>query len=185
MEGSLRTRTDLARWFGKLGFTKGAEIGVLAGTYAEILHQSIPNLFLYAIDPWVCSDDYHDYRRWKIINQAYEEAVKKLSPYHNKIIRMTSMDAVKDFADESLDFVYIDGNHKYDFVKQDLEAWTPKVKKSGVVAGHDYYVSTRNRGVIEAVDEYIKEHGYELRLTERVNTPLRDNLHPSWYFIKT
>jgi hypothetical protein len=39
---------------------------------------------------------------------------------------------------ESLDFVYIDANHKYDAVKKDLELWYPKVRKGGVFAGHDY-----------------------------------------------
>ena len=54
------------------------------------------------------------------------------------MIRCLSKNAVKLFKDESLDFVYIDANHAYDFVKEDLEMWWPKIKKGGYICGHDY-----------------------------------------------
>jgi glycosyltransferase involved in cell wall biosynthesis len=48
------------------------------------------------------------------------------------------MQAVTDFADESLDFVYIDGNHQLKYVVEDIVEWTKKIKKGGIIAGHDY-----------------------------------------------
>jgi hypothetical protein len=63
------------------------------------------------------------------------------------------MQAVTKFADNSLDFVYLDGNHTYDFVKQDLNAWYNKVKVGGILAGHDYPL----KSVKQAVDEFCKD----------------------------
>jgi hypothetical protein len=54
------------------------------------------------------------------------------------MVRASSEIASNMFQDESLDFVYIDANHAYDFVKQDIELWYPKVKKGGYLWGHDY-----------------------------------------------
>ena len=51
---------------------------------------------------------------------------------------MTSEQASNLFADNSLDFVYIDGNHKYEYVLQDLNLWYPKVKQGGYLMGDDY-----------------------------------------------
>jgi hypothetical protein len=53
------------------------------------------------------------------------------------------MDAVKDFGDDSLDAVYIDGNHTLPFVINDIIEWSKKVKIGGIVSGHDYRKSKR------------------------------------------
>ena len=58
---------------------------------------------------------------------------------------------------ESLDFVYIDGNHHFDFVMQDIIEWSKKVRAGGVVSGHDYY-RFRNAGVVDAVNTYTHAH---------------------------
>jgi len=94
-------------------------------------------------------------RQWR--QDAYYEEVKvKLAPYNCEIIKATSMDAVKTFADESLDFVYIDANHNYEFVRDDIREWSKKVRKGGIVCGDDYYVfPSGNNGVMKALDEWI------------------------------
>jgi predicted O-methyltransferase YrrM len=63
----------------------------------------------------------------------------------------TSEAASRLFEDESFDFIFIDAEHLYDFVKQDLKNWYPKLKKGGIFAGHDY-----REGVKKAVDEFFK-----------------------------
>ena len=69
---------------------------------------------------------------------------------------VTSLEAAARFADKSLDFVWIDGNHEYEAVKADIMAWLPKVKAGGVLAGHDYFKSGKaTNQVIEAVDELL------------------------------
>jgi predicted O-methyltransferase YrrM len=68
-------------------------------------------------------------------------------------IRGLSKDIVSDFEDESLDVVFIDLTHTYEEVKQDITFWLPKVKKGGILSGHDYEIAWE--GVIKAVDEML------------------------------
>jgi hypothetical protein len=175
----IRSRHDLAKHFARLGFVIGAEIGVAGGRYSECLCKLIPNLKLFAVDYW---DRYHGNRRGGLQAQHfrnYEIAKERLKPYNVEFIRAKSMDAVVDFEDGTLDFVYIDANHDYSYVKDDIEQWSRKVRVGGIVAGHDYY-NFKNSGVIEAVDEYVKANNLELGLTSKDT----DYHEVSWYFTK-
>ena len=49
-----------------------------------------------------------------------------------------SYDAVRSIEEKEIDFVFIDAAHDYESVKKDILAWLPKVKKTGIIAGHDY-----------------------------------------------
>ena len=170
----IKNRIELARYFAELGFKKGAEIGVLGGYYSHVLLETIPDLNLLSIDPW------SKYAR------VYPDAVKLLSPYPNStILRATSLDVVKMITDESLDFVYIDGDHHYEPSKNDIKEWTKKVRMGGIVAGDDYLVGQKSAGVVLAIDEYAKINNLLL-----INTPWDDNnpvfndKNPQWYFVK-
>lgn len=150
-------RGGLAALFNELELYKGAEIGVAAADFSTYLCERMPLIELYCIDPW---QPYRGNRRGGGLDQQhgnYEIAKKRLAPYNATLIRKMSIDAVKDFEDGSLDFVYIDGNHDFDYVMMDLILWSQKVKTGGVVAGHDYY-HFRWAGVVEAADAYIKAH---------------------------
>ena len=63
-----------------------------------------------------------------------------------------SWDAAVNFADESIDFVFIDADHSYESVKKDIEAWLPKIRKNGIISGHDYGNGNPSE-VKQAVDE--------------------------------
>jgi predicted O-methyltransferase YrrM len=172
-------RRELAKYFAKKGFTKGAEVGVHAGYYSRVLLDFIPGLTLYMVDSW----SLHEGRR-----RAYEE-VMEIFPklYPNAIIcKGDSISLAETIPDESLDFVFIDADHSYQAVKKDIEAWFPKVKKGGIVSGHDYYQSRSGQlGVIKAVDEFVAKHKYTLQLTEwDKHAPHTDNKQPCWYFEK-
>lgn len=173
----MKNRTELAKYFAKLGFRRGAEIGVAYGAFSKKMLEIIPGLNLLCIDPW--------YRRRR--RQAYSEAIATLKPFPGAtIIRADSMTAVKLIPNEWLDFVYIDAVHTYEYVRDDIQGWTKRVRIGGIVSGHDYYTTKRHKmGVIPAVDEYVKKHGYELKLTEWNKDPVYDERQPSWYFIKT
>ena len=54
-------------------------------------------------------------------------------------VKTTSHQAAERYDNETLDFVFIDGDHSYDIVRKDIELWLPKVKKAGTIAGHDYF----------------------------------------------
>ena len=68
------------------------------------------------------------------------------------------------FDDESLDFVYIDANHDYSFIKKDLRLWYPKVKKDGWLGGHDF--KAIQTGVVRAVNEFVAKQKKELQGTD-------------------
>lgn len=131
-------RDQLADLFRELGFNIGVEVGVLAGEYSEILLRANPNLKLYGVDPWIPHKGYRDYTRKETLNSKLEEAHLRLDGLNFTFIQKYSMDAVKDFKDETIDFVYIDGDHSFQSVTNDIAEWTWKVKKGGIIAGHDY-----------------------------------------------
>lgn len=138
-------RDDLAKLFAELGFNVGAEIGVWRGEYSKVLCKANPDLELYSIDSWLLSD-YEPLEQITALNAPqeyfegkYQEAIRMLEPYKNcTIVRKSSMDALKDFEDESLDFVYIDANHDFVNFTLDLHYWLKKVKMGGIISGHDY-----------------------------------------------
>ena len=190
-------RIELAKHFAALGFTTGAEIGVCHGRYSEILCRTNPKLKLLAVDDW----------RRNITHESYKNAIERLRDLNVTIDRRSSMNAVGDVADESLDFVFIDADHKYTSVCDDIREWAKKVRIGGIVSGHDYYITRgQNMGVINAVDEYVAEHGYTLQLTNKIrraeslyqhtgkvghaldgnwDSLTKDDRQPSWYFTKT
>ncbi len=75
-----------------------------------------------------------------------------------------SENAVVQFADSSLDFVFIDGNHTYPAVKNDIKLWTPKIRSGGILSGDDYNTW---EGVPQAVNEFIKETNLKLNFVYR------------------
>ena len=131
-------RDKMASCLNILGARIGAEIGVCYGTYSETLCKNIPGLKLYGIEFGEPYRGYGDMRAWSTFNKFKEESRIRLAPYDFSLVKKKSMDAVKDFEDNSLDFVYIDANHEYSFVFEDIIEWTKKVKSGGVVYGHDY-----------------------------------------------
>jgi len=146
-------RERLGMVYRDAGFTMGAEIGVKRGEYAEATCKASPTLHYHCVDIWDTVPDRYQFRR----RRHLREARVRLAPYHATFIRGKSLDAVCDFADQSLDFVYIDAAHDFDNVVQDIIQWSAKVKHGGVIAGHDYY-QHRYGGVVPAVDAYVRAH---------------------------
>lgn len=159
------SRNDLPLYFKDLGFKKGAEIGVDKGEFSEEIAKS--GLILYAIDPWKMYSDYTDSRGQEKLEEIYNNTQKRLSSYSNvTIIRKTSMEALNEIEDDSLDFVYIDGNHQLKYVIEDLFEWSKKVKLGGIIAGHDYiYTNPKTQAgichVIHALNAYTKAYKIE------------------------
>lgn len=160
-------RTALAQLFRDLGYRVGAEIGTLGGEYARNLKRQNPDLTLYCVDTWEIYDGIQYFDQDKL-TKYYNIAVRLLEGYKNvHFIKKMSMDAVKDFKDNSLDFVYIDANHEFPYVAEDLFYWSKKVKAGGIVSGHDYHKEGQGQpetwvcGVREAVQEYTEEHNID------------------------
>lgn len=86
--------------------------------------------------------------------ELFQKTKERLEKVSNviKFLPLASIDAAKVFADESIDFIYIDAAHEYDDVKADIKAWYPKVKRGGIISGDDYAIHS-HPGVRKAVDE--------------------------------
>jgi predicted O-methyltransferase YrrM len=131
-------RTIMAKAMAELGFKIGAEIGVAQGFYSKILLDNNPKLKLFMVDIWDTYDGYHMYGRK--IRAYYQQARRRVREHEGRvrIIKKLSMDAVKDFPDNSLDFVFIDAAHDFMHVAEDVNEWSRKVRPGGIVFGHDY-----------------------------------------------
>lgn len=148
-------REVLYKYFNEKGFKIGAEIGVQAGINAFEMFRHIHGLKLYLVDPWENK-------------RAYRRTIKRVSPYNAVIIRKKSEDAIHDIPDRSLCYVYFDGDHTYNGLTLDMILWEQKVKDGGIISGHDYRRGS-TFGVKAAVDNYVKYHKIDLKLSEGKN----------------
>jgi hypothetical protein len=129
-------------------------------------------MFLHLVDPWIEAkpEDSYSTTDDKIARASQEQhdsamrtALEAVKPFQGryKVHRMTSVEASKSFEDESVDFVFIDGDHSYEGCALDIKSWFPKIKVGGLLSGHDYR-NERNYGVQKAVHEFLGDR--ELRL---------------------
>lgn len=150
----------------------GAEIGVGEGVNAKSILEIIKPEGLFLIDAW---EDYNGIDRKKgVVNRDlhYETVLEiaRNNPTRVFVKKAYSLDAYKGFKNNMLDFVYLDGNHKYPYVYKDLLYWTTKVKIGGIIAGHDIF----NREVMKAWYDYCSNSLYFPYVKS-----------PDVYFIKT
>lgn len=141
----------------------GAEIGVYEGDNAEFMLKILEPTMLYLVDPW---NNFLDTDSNEIIGYThYLKTQERLKLYGNKrLIKKTSQEASKLFNNEELDFVYIDADHSYSEVAKDLNLWYLKIKKGGILAGHDYHKTME--GVVMAVNEFCKNNNLQLMHAE-------------------
>lgn len=187
------TRVDLIRNIGQeFPKGKGVEVGTFKGSFSNQIMNNWSGT-LYMVDVWrpleSGYDDSSNHGRYD--GGVYTDAMENIKGFEDRaiMVRATSEIASNMFNDNSLDFVYIDANHAYDYVVQDIELWYPKIKKGGFICGHDYLgldwyddpnYSDNNKdkfiwgtdgtymgvfGVNPAVDEFCEKNGYELRVT--------------------
>lgn len=125
----------------------GIEIGSYGGESTEMFLNSGAFKSFYCIDPWMAEFDPNDPTGddgLSMAEQVFDQRFKD-NPVVKKV-KMLSDDAIKVFdtwfKDQSVDFIYIDGNHQYEAVLHDLINYVPLVKIGGVIAGHDYVDET-------------------------------------------
>jgi hypothetical protein len=159
-------RRNMLQWLPRQGV--GAEIGVWEGAFtAEILKYAGPKK-LVLIDPWDLlagskPDDWvhdanSDAARMRAMHDKVQETYGMLPGV--EIRRGFSTDVLESYPDDHFDWVYIDGNHLYDFVRADLRLALAKVKGGGIVAGDDFYWQKDGRShVYEAVRDELTAHG--------------------------
>lgn len=185
--------TTIKKRYGNIPLT-GAEIGVQRGDNAQNILEELNIEKLYLIDIWDLipfnkTQEGHSLVHRDHINLAnyyghpFINGGKKYLNINNysyvsnrfkdnkkiKLIKDFSNVAVEQFRDNSLDFVYIDANHSYKKVLEDISIWIEKVKTNGIMGGHDTHVID----VLQAIIDYSIKHGQHLIIE-----------HPDWYFIK-
>jgi len=130
------------------------EVGVAEGyNSADLLTAGIEKL--YMVDAWQTLNQKGDgafEQDWHDAN--FEKAKERVSKFGDKavILRGLSTEMCNSVADNSLGLVYIDCDHSYDGVMNDLKAWWPKVVEGGIIAGHDYLNTAY--GVYDAVKDF-------------------------------
>ena len=120
---------EVGSWKGK----SSAYMGV-------IIANSNKGIKFDCVDTWLGSTEHIEIMKNlgnDLLYSTFINNMKPLEGYYNAV-RMSSVDASKTYKNESLDFVFIDASHECERVKEDIEAWFPKVKIGGYLAGHDY-----------------------------------------------
>ena len=138
------------------------EIGIWKGEFSDlILNKNNPSK-LYLVDPWKnFGSDYFDKKHDKYSqsnqDKRYSLVKEKLKNHIEnntvEILRMTSKEALKKIQHIKFDFIYIDGNHKYEFVKFDLENYYNLLKSGGYLVGDDYRIESIKTAVLEFVNK--------------------------------
>lgn len=150
----------------------GAELGVDQGDFTELILRRARPRQLHLVDTWA-TKRYNDDKARRVHDRFAAQMAAGQVQVHRKL----SLDAASDFADASLDWVYIDSSHAYGVTAAELRAYASKVRPGGIMAGHDYsmgnWVKGFRYGVIEAVHEFCVEHDWELRFltVQRLERP--------------
>jgi hypothetical protein len=158
---------------------KIAEIGVEFGGFTDIYYRE--NSEIHLIDMW-CTEgnDYYFSKKEGQVELGYEKVLSKYKDKTNvKLIKMKSSEASKLYDDEYFDWIYIDADHTYESVLEDIKMWLPKLKKGGVISGHDFDPSDDDLNFsLYGVEKAVKEiFGDNFKLTKESN-------YKSWYVFK-
>jgi hypothetical protein len=147
----------------------GVEIGVWAGDLSAAILRTVRPARLHLLDPWAFAPDQAYEKAWyggtragsqAEMDEVYERVLQRFETEIADgvvvIHRSPSAEAAARFEDGSLDWVYVDGNHLYDYVRADLELFGPKLRPGGLLAGDDYGAAGWwDDGVRRAVDRFL------------------------------
>lgn len=157
------------------------EVGVWRGQLCREVLKERRDAVMTLVDPWLAGRPgepwYESGSKMARCSQAevdevMEEALRSIEFASRRwtVIRSTSVEAAPLVLDGTVDLVFIDADHSYHGVRDDIEAWLPKVRAGGWIGGHDYR-SVRFPGVERAVHERFgkPEHGANSTWFVRVN----------------
>jgi hypothetical protein len=156
-----------------------AEIGVFEGEFSEIILKTVLPKKLILVDIFegrMCSADKNGNNlKYIDLEDAYKDLTQKyINTPEVELYKGTSTSFLESLPDYYLDFIYIDGDHSYEGCNIDLTLARTKVKKDGVIAGHDY--CDKFIGVMNAVDEFATKFNLKLNLTT-------EDICTSYYFL--
>lgn len=164
------------------------EIGVASGKTSSALLQAFPDLLLWMVDPWKLFPQGARYRNYgdsmaeENRTQADWDALKaaalsatEFAEERRTVMQMTSAEAAWSFPIfQKFDAVFIDGDHSYEGCRDDIAYWHGKVRKGGLIAGHDYGARDFRAGVTRAVNEAAEANGWKINVGS----------HKIWWAVK-
>jgi predicted O-methyltransferase YrrM len=159
----LKSRNELIALLPK--DAKVIEIGAEEGIFSASILQIANPCELYLVDCWEeqSPEVYPENRNQGLQDRVFQTIKNKFAGNSCvKIIKGFSVQVAALFADNYFDWIYIDGNHTYEAVKADLEAWLPKIKQGGYITGHDYFLNGPGFGVVSAVNEFVHNRNLAL-----------------------
>lgn len=149
---TLKALQEVCNYIGDVSNMTMVEIGCYAGESTTIWCKNFNKV--YAVDPWLDGKGYdpNDFASQRMSNSVEQQFDSRMYKFNNfEKVKDFSYNIADQFENESLDFVYIDGEHTYSGVKKDIEMYLPKIKKGGFIGGHDY--KPKWQGVMDAVNE--------------------------------
>ena len=165
---SIHHSTEISKLIDRKRVRVFAEVGVMKSTFCKgVLRRTGGTLREYwAIDQWLelhsdkaAGKDHGRLAAPRMVQEDWDNLYKnccKLMTWFPvlRVVRLESTEACKLIPDQYFDFVYIDTSHFYEETKEDILAWLPKVRRGGILGGHDYDTPTKKHfGVRRAVDE--------------------------------
>lgn len=177
------------------------EVGVLRARYSMSLLNRMPKE-LHLVDPYkyfgeTTKEDYNSTSKssqaeW---DETFRYVVNKfIGTPSVSLIRMESREASRLYKDETFDLVYIDANHAYEAVKEDVRLWMPKVKKGGILAGHDIEMKSvfnalkdtfgfheRHEDLVKGGRIFVTQLGH-LSITTEYDHSTKKMFPKSWFF---
>lgn len=143
----------------------GCEVGVSTGGHSYTILKNTSVKKLYSIDPY--SHIIEPYFNAQVFDLFFLITKARLGEFgdRSQMVRECSPQAADVFKDEELDFVFIDANHTYESVKNDIAAWYKKVRSGGIIGGDDY--ATIWPGVPQAVNEFFEACGLPINIDKQ------------------
>jgi hypothetical protein len=131
-----------------------AEIGTWVGKNAEIMLDIDPTMTLHCIDAYTNVGVTEDYSEGQP-EEVKAKAVERLKRFGDrvKLVYQQSEVAYSTYPDEYFDYIYIDGDHSYFGAYRDMRTWWPKVKKGGLLGGHDVAMGSVSKALIDFADD--------------------------------
>ena len=159
----MNTRNDLGGLFESRGYKVAVEVGVLRGEFSDVILSSWSGKLLM-VDRWAFADGYQDISNVSNSqHKRHREAAEAVATRHGRgvIMQCTSREAAESLEDSSVDAVYIDADHSKAAVLEDLALWFPKVRRGGVISGHDYLDGVLPEGVFGVRSAVLEFFGKE------------------------
>jgi predicted O-methyltransferase YrrM len=137
--------------FVEIGCWKGKSTSYMA---EQIMLSGKPITF-HCVDTWrgTTTESHHQLDPDVANDRLFEVFTANMSPFagYYQPIRSLSVEAAAQFGNNSLDFIYIDASHEYKDVVDDINAWMPKLKAGGIIAGDDYNSPDVSRAVHDTI----------------------------------